>query len=185
LPPPEIVSEPVPQAPTFPRYRYTKPARGAAGDSAAAQRVFAQGVRAQQSGQMSAAVESYREAARLDPAYFEAFYNLGSALIAGGNVSQALTAYESALAIRPDSLDARFNFAMALRQANYIAEAIRELESVLARYPREARVHVLLGNIYAQTLRQNAKAREHYSKALELDPRHPQAANIRLWLSTH
>jgi superkiller protein 3 len=121
----------------------------------------------------------------LDPAFFQAYYNLALAAAANGNLSQALTAYETALAIRPDSLDARYNFAVMLKQANYILDAEKQLENLLADHPNEARAHIALANIFARQLRQPAKAREHYTKALELDPGSPQAPAIRYWLSSH
>jgi Flp pilus assembly protein TadD len=176
-------SNPKPDSP-YPRYKYQNPPTPPVGDSSAAARAFAQGTRAQQSGRLADAIQFYREATRLDPAHFDAYYNLAVASAASGNLSQALTTYETALAIRPESLDARYNFAVTLRQSNHVTDAVREFEQVLARYPREARAHIGLGNLYAQQLRQPAKAREHYSKALELDPRHPQAPAIRFWLTS-
>ncbi len=169
----------------FPRYKYKNPRKPEAGDVPAARRVFQEGSRAHQGHRYDEALAAYQQATKLDPAFYEAYYNMALASLGVGNLSQALTAYESALAIRPDSLDARYNFAVALRQGNFIADAIREFENVLSRYPREARVHIALGSIYAQQLRNNARAKEHYNRALELDPKNPQAATIRYWLSSH
>jgi Tfp pilus assembly protein PilF len=86
------------------------------------------------------------------------------------------------LAIRPESLDARYNFALALKQADYPRDAANELERVLTLDPKEVRAHLALGNLYAQQLRIPAKAREHYSSVLALDPHNPQSAAIRRWL---
>jgi superkiller protein 3 len=130
-------------------------------------------------------MQSYQDAIRLDPAFFQAYYNLAVASAKSGNLSQALTAYETALAIRPDSLDARYNFAVMLKQGNFVLDAEKELENLLADHPNEARAHIALANIFAQQLRQTAKAREHYARALELDPRNPQAPAIRYWLTSH
>jgi len=55
---------------------------------------------------------------------------------------------------------------------------------LLVTYPNEARAHLTLGNLYA-ILRQPARAREHYVKVLEIDPRNPQAPNIRDWLKAN
>lgn len=172
-------------AAAFPRYKYRKPSKPSSGNSAAAQKVFVEGSRAHQAHRYSEAIDAYQRATQLDPAFYEAYYNMALASLGSGSLSQALTAYEFALAIRPDSLDARYNFAVALRQANYVADAAKEFENVLAKHPQEARAHVALGNIYAQQLRQPAKAKEHYTKALELNPRNPQASAIRYWLSSH
>jgi tetratricopeptide (TPR) repeat protein len=130
-------------------------------------------------------MQAYRLAAQLDPSYFDALYNLGLAATKAGNLRAALTAYEDALAVQPTSLEARYNFALVLKQANYIADAVKELERVLARYPNETRAHLALGNLYAQQLHQPAKARQHYLKVLEEEPRHPQARDIRYWLAAN
>jgi Flp pilus assembly protein TadD len=39
-----------------------------------------------------------------------------------------------------------------------------------------------LGNLYAEQLRDIPRARQHYNKVLQLDPRNPQAQSIRYWL---
>ena len=172
-------------ASNFPRYQYRNPPKPATGDSSAAETVFNQGSRAHQAGRLTEAIQSYQNAIRLDPAFFQAYYNLALAAAANGNLSQALTAYETALAIRPDSLDARYNFAVMLKQARYVLDAEKQLENLLADHPNEARAHIALANIFAQQLHLPAQAREHYAKALELDPGSPQAPAIRYWLSSH
>ncbi len=172
-------------ATSFQRYKYRNPSKPVTGDSSNAEGAFGRASRAQQAGRFAEAIKGYNEAIQLDPAYFDAYYNLGLAAAAAGNLSQALTAYETALAIRPDSLDARYNFAVVLMQGNYVLDSAHELESLLAKYPKDARAHVALGNLYAQQLRQPAQAKEHYLKALELDPRNPRAATIRYWLASH
>jgi len=176
-----------PTSPTGPpsRYAYKSPAKPASGNRAEAERLFAQGVQAQQAHQLPEAVRSYRLATQADPTLFEAHYNLGLAVTEAGNLPAALAAYEDALAVQPQSLDARYNFALVLKQANYLVDAVIELERVLATYPKEIRAHLALGNLYAQQFHQPAKARQHYLKVLEVDPRHPQAGAIRYWLAAN
>jgi tetratricopeptide (TPR) repeat protein len=167
------------------RYRYRNLPKPAAGDSSAAQRAFAQGAQAQGAGHLPEAIQAYRRATQLDPAYYEAYYNLGLACATAGNLQQSLAAYETALAIRPDWLDARYNFALVLKQGNYVMDAVNELQKILAVYPNEARAHLALGNLYARQLRQPDKARGHYLKVLDADPRNPQAPAIRYWLTAN
>jgi tetratricopeptide (TPR) repeat protein len=156
-----------------------------AGNRSDAERAFAEGVQAYQARRLTEAITAYRLATRQDPSLFEAHYNLGLAATEAGNLSLALSAYENAMAIRPTSLDARYNFALVLKQADYLTDAALELERVLAKYPNEPRAHLALGNLYAQHFSQPAKARQHYLKVLELDPRHPQAGAIRYWLAAN
>ena len=164
------------------RYVYRSPKKPAAGDRAAAERAFAQGLRAQEANQFSNAVQSYQDAVKLDPAYYEANYNLGLAAAKASRLPLSLVAYESALAIRPDSLDARYNFALILKQAGYPQDAANELERILSINPKEVRAHLALGNLYAQQLQLPAKAREQYASVLALDPNNPQSAAIRNWM---
>jgi tetratricopeptide (TPR) repeat protein len=156
-----------------------------AGDNAAALKVFAPALRAHQDGRLAEAIQGYLQAIQLDPAYYNAHYNLGLAEAAAGQNRQALGEYELALAIKPDSADARYNFALLLKQTNDPYDAADELERLLGFHPDESRAHLALGNIYAQQLRQPAKAREHYLKALETDPHNPQATAIQEWLASH
>ena len=167
------------------RYTYKSPARPVPGNRGDAERLFAQGAQAQQAHRLPEAMQSYRLAIQADPALFEAHYNLGLAATEAGNLTAALAAYENALAVQPQSLDARYNFALVLKQANCLSDAVNELERVVASYPNETRSHLVLGNLYAQQFRQPAKARQHYLKVLELEPRHPQAAAIRFWLAAN
>jgi Flp pilus assembly protein TadD len=175
----------LPAEPVFARYAYKSPGKPVPGNRADAQRAAAQGLQALQSHRLSEALQAYRLATRLDPGFFEAYYNYALISMEVGNLHAALTAYEYALAAQPDSLDARYNFALVLKQANYMMDAVNELERILTAYPNETRAHLALGNIYAQQLRRPAIARAHYMKVLEVEPRHPQADAIRYWLAAN
>ena len=167
------------------RYTYKSPAKPAPGNRPAAERYFAQGAQAQEEKKPAEAERAYRAATQVDPAYFEAQFNLGLAAAEAGHLSAALTAYEYALAIQPESADARYNFAIRLKQANHFADAAHELEKLIARAPNETRAHLGLGNLYSQQLNQPAQARAHYQKVLDTDPGHPQAGAIRYWLAAN
>jgi tetratricopeptide (TPR) repeat protein len=182
-PPAAVVATPPRAAETIRRYPYRSPPKPAAGNATAAQQAFRQGEQAHRANRMTEAVAAYRQAVTHDPAYFDAYYNLGLASVAVTNLGQALVAYENALAIEPAAVDARYSFALALRQAGYPLDAVNELDTILQRFPRDPRTHLALGNIYAYELRQRDKAREHYQRVLENDPRSPQAAAIRDWLA--
>jgi tetratricopeptide (TPR) repeat protein len=178
----EVAPTPEPRPVVYPRYTYRSPKKPASGDRAAAEKAFVEGARAQEAKQLSEAAAAYRRATQADPAYFDAYYNLGVVSVQTGNLPQALAAYDTALTIQPDSRDARFNFALALRQANYPVDAANELEKVVAKSPNDVNAHYVLASTYAVQLRQTAKAREHYQKVLELNPNFPQAAAIHDWL---
>jgi tetratricopeptide (TPR) repeat protein len=174
-----------PAPPSFPRYLYLSPSKPKPGNRPAAARVFAQAQQFEQEERFSNALDSYREATRLDPSWFEAQYNCSVMAYHLRNFGQSLSACEMALAIQPDSADARYNFALALKAAGYVTDAINELVKILASNPNDARAHLTLGNIYARQLHDLAQARAHYLKVLQLDPRNPQATDIRFWLSAN
>lgn len=143
------------------------------------------GVDSHKNGQFVQAMAAYQEAVQADPSYFDAQYNLGVAAFDTGKWPEALAAFERALVLKPENASARLNFALALEQANYPADAAHELEVLLAATPGSVDGHVTLANLYAQKLGDNAKARLHYTKVLQLDPRNSQASAIRRWLATH
>jgi tetratricopeptide (TPR) repeat protein len=180
-----VAPTPEPKPVSYPRFAYRSMAKPASGDRTSATQAFVDGSRAQQAKQLTEAMAGYRKAIQLDPSYFEAYYNLGVVSVQAGNLQAGLTAYETALVIQPDSHDGRFNFALALKQAGYPIDAASELEKVLAKSPSDVYAHYALANLYAQQLRQPAKAREHYQKVLELNPSFSQAGVIRSWLGAN
>ena len=176
------VTPPAPVLVNVARYNYHSLAKPAPGNRLAAEKFFMQGLQEQRAGRFAEAIQAYHQATTADPAYFEAYYNLGLAAAAAGDRPQALSAGEYALAIRPDSAEARLNFAQLLKQVNYLFDAANELSIVINNNPNDARAHLALGNLYAQQFHQPAQAREHYLKVLELDPRNLQANALRDWL---
>ncbi len=184
-PPPKPVHIIQPAPPSFPRYLYLSPGKPKPGNRQAAAIAFAQAQQFEHDGRVSDALDSYREATRLDPGWFEAQYNCGVMACRSRDFSQSAHAYEMALAVRPDSADARCNFALVLKTAGYVTDAVNELGKVLASNPDDTHAHLALGNIYAQLLHDPAQARAHYLKVLQLDPRDPAATDIQFWLSAN
>jgi tetratricopeptide (TPR) repeat protein len=186
---PPIAPKPVkivpPATPVFPRYVYFSPRKPKSGDRVAASGAFTKARAFEQDSRWADAAQSYQQAAQLDPAWFEAQYNYGVLEYRLRNFRQALAAYETALVIQPDSADARYNFALALKSSGYVTDAVNELKKVVASNPDEARAHLALGNIYAQQLHDTPDARLHYLKVLDLDPRNPQATDVRFWLGSN
>jgi Tfp pilus assembly protein PilF len=169
----------------FPRYEYLSPARPAAGDRKAANAAFMQAQDAERNQKTAEALQFYKQAATLDPSWFEAQYNAGVLAYRQQGIATALGSFERALAIQPDSVNARYLFALALKAGNYVPDADNELQKILADHPDEMRAHLALANLCAGPLRDPALARVHYRKVLELNPNVPQAADIRAWLASN
>ena len=187
--PAPVVSRPVkiiqPAVPVFPRYTYLSPAKPVAGNHTAAAAAFAQAQQDEQGSLWTEAMESYGQAARSDPSWFEAHYDYGVLSYRLRDYRQALAAYEYALALQPESVDARYNFALALKAAGYVTDSVNELRKVVAASPAEVRAHLALGNIYALQVHDVTRATAQYSKVLELDPNNSEAPSIRAWLASH
>jgi Flp pilus assembly protein TadD len=167
------------------RYVYLSPAKPSPGNRAEADKAFRRGIKAYQSGDRAQAIAEYQAALQMDPAFFNAYYNLGLAALDGGNFHLSLAAYETALVLNSESADARYNFALALKSAGYFRDAADQLTQILAAVPDDARAHLAVANLYSQQLRQPVQAREHYLRVLDLNPRHPEAAKIRFWLTAN
>ena len=178
-----IYAEPAPVV--FTRYEYLSPRAPAAGDRRAARGAFTQANVAEQAEKWTEALRWYQSAAELDPSWFEAQYNTGVLAHKLRNYPLALPSYENALAIQPGSTDARYNFAQALKAAGHAPDAADELKKMLAVSPGEVRAHLALANLCAQSLHDNAQARTHYRKVLELEPTNSEAPGIRFWLSAN
>ena len=176
------VASVLPSAVAFPRYKYLNPALPNSGDRQVAKTYFDDGDGAQKREEWQRAKAAYLEAAKADPAWFDARFELGQAAYYTGDTDLALQAFEYALAILPNDGPARFNFGMSLVQGNYYAAAARELETFLQFDPDNAQAHFEAGRLYAQKLNDVARAAVHYKRVIGLKPGHPQAVTIRYWL---
>lgn len=169
----------------FARYTYVGGGNTTAGDRTKAEALSAKGTEAMGTKRFLEATASFRAAAEADPSWFPAQLNYSAAALQAGRVMESLHAGETALALKSDSVDARYNFALALKRGNYVVDAAIELERLLILSPDMVDAHLMLGNIYAEQLRQPDKARAHYLRVLQLKPAHPQSTAIRFWLKAN
>jgi len=186
---PDVVTEasaiPKPAPPVFPRYAYLSPGKPKSGDRVAASQSFTQARQAEEATRWDDALRGYQQAATADPGWYEAQYNLAVVAARLRSFTLSLSAYERALALQPDSDDTRFYFAQTLKAAGYPVDAVNELNRLVSANPNDVRVQLALGNLYAQQLRDSAKARGCYLKVLKLDPANPEANRIRFWLASN
>ena len=175
----------VPALSGVPRYKYRRPAAPLPGDREKAETQLSEGLKWHRAGRQAVAIQHYQAAAKSDPSYFHAYYNQGLAAYQMADWQHSLYSYEVALALQPDHADAQYNFCLALKQANYPLDAVHELLRLLQNHPNHDGAHLTLGNLYAQQFNDYKKARMHYSKVLEIKPRHPEAARIRYWLAAN
>jgi tetratricopeptide (TPR) repeat protein len=177
-------AEPPPVSPGA-RYEYPPPVTPIPGNRAQAKRLEAEATRARQAGDLTQSTRAYKDAIAADPTFFEASYGLGLAAIEARDYAAALAELHRALALREDSAEARYAFAWTLQKRGYIEDAAHELGKLLEQHPDDVRAHLLLGNLFAEKLKQPKLAHEQYLQVLELDPHNPQAPNVRAWLQSN
>lgn len=164
------------------RYSFSAPERFPGGDRTLAEQALAKGRALLQSNRLREARPYLDQAVQTDPSWFDARFAQAFAAMQARDYRTALFAWERALMLDPKSRAARYNFALTLKAANYPLDAAAQLEQVLGEDPNDVRAHLALGNIYAETLRDRARARVHYARVIELNPQHPQSTEIRYWL---
>ena len=104
--------------------------------------------------------------------------NLATAHFWTGNVEDARKYYKEAFALNPDhpsvSLDHFSLIASQLERSKKIEEIFTLADIALEFYPKNAELHLEVGNMYSKTGNLE-KARSFYKKALELDPKLEEA----------
>jgi tetratricopeptide (TPR) repeat protein len=171
-----------PPAAKFARYKYPPRVTPIPGNRTEAERLAGLGAQERQEGHLEEALRDYQEATEADSTYFDAGLAQGLTAVDAVDYDTALDSLYRALALRENSADARYAFAWVLQKRGFYVDAANELEKLLSAHPKEARGHLLLGNLDAEKLGKIKQARQHYAKVLELDPGNSQAAAIRAWI---
>src|SRR5688572_3478374 len=104
-----------------------------AASRAAADRLIAEGNRAEGEGGLREARDLYRKAVAAAPGYAKAHLNLGIVLQALGEEGAAVAAYETALAIDAADAYANYNLGSLLASRGDLARAERLLRAALER----------------------------------------------------
>ena len=120
----------------------------AASASDAADRLIAEGNRAENEGDFRKACEQYRSAVDVAPAYSKAHLNLGIGLEAVGDVEGSIQSYETALAIDPGNPYASYNLGKLLYTRGALSRAEQLLHSALKYKPEFPEAQVALSNVY-------------------------------------
>ena len=179
-PPP---SAPAPPAkPVVPRYVRRSVPVVSPGNRSAAE---ASARQAEASLDNEAALVGWQRAVQQDPSWSAAWMELGRLALDTSKPALALQAGEALTTLDPSAASSHQLFAAALARAGYPRDAADELEKAVAIAPGNAGVHLALAGIYARDLAEPALARPHYEQVLALDPKHPQAAAIRVWLASN
>jgi tetratricopeptide (TPR) repeat protein len=119
-----------------------------------------------ESGDTAKAISSLITATEQDNKYFEAFYDIG-VLYAAAKNPLALQYYDNALRIRLNEPRVLYAKAKFFQNAKKIDEAMRIYDIILQVDKTDAQVYYNLGFIYLYEKKDNNKAIEYFSKAIE------------------
>ena len=125
-------------------------------------------------GRPTEAMENYRLALKINPAYEDALNNLGYALAGQKKYSEAIPLYEAALRIRPNHAEVHNNLGNALSETGKIDDAIKHYLIVLQQKPDHADAHNNLGIALAMKGRLD-EAITHFHEAIRCKPSYASA----------
>jgi Flp pilus assembly protein TadD len=139
----------------------------------------ATGALEQQRGNLEAAEKLYQKALQLRPDYPPAANNLAYVMLQrGGNVDVALSLAQTAVRGLPDSPNAADTLGWAYYHKGAFRSAIDSLELAARKSPTNAEYRYHLGMAY-QKNNDLAKAKVEFEKVLQIDPKFPQANEVR------
>ena len=127
-------------------------------------------------GRNDDAIEQYRKAIEINPAYKVAHMNLGMALFDLGEKEEAIEQYREALNLDPDYAEARYNLGVDLAAEGEKEEAIVQYRKALEHNPNYTEASYNMGNALLQ-LGELEEAIAEYQKALETTPNDARILN--------
>jgi Flp pilus assembly protein TadD len=146
---------------------------------------FEAGKKAEQHGEMNAAVVHYQAAIQLAPDFYPAHNSLGVRHLQKGDFKSAEKEFRRVLELSANSAQAYINLGNVLYLTLRNEEAKQALEAGLQVFPSSAMGHYLEGSVLAR-LGDSKAAEEQLKTARELDPKMPQVpiALATLYLQT-
>jgi tetratricopeptide (TPR) repeat protein len=115
------------------------------------------------------AIEAYRRALAADPAFADAYCNLGAVYQERGQRGDARDCYEQALRFDPEHVEANLNLAGLLEEGGCEAVALRRYKAALRADPLHTGAHLGAALLY-EKLGAPRRAREHWRRYLQLAP---------------
>lgn len=132
-----------------------------------------EGARLEREGQVAKAIEHYRQAVTLAPAFPEAHNRLGLVHLASGRLEEAQSEFEKALAITPENARFLNNLGLALHMRGDFRRALATLRSAWGREPARVESGVNLALILKH-LGRREEARAVLTRVLRLRERLPE-----------
>ncbi len=133
-----------------------------------------EGLMYRQWGDHTQARRTWQEVLNEDPRHVEALNHLGMTALEMEAYEEAVSYWQQALAIDPALPGLHQDMGFALLEAGQYHQAIESLLQALMRTPGSSRALDLLGQCYLQ-LKDYAKARNAYERAIQCDPQNAAA----------
>jgi len=130
---------------------------------------FTFGVAFFQHGYLDQAAASFREAIRVNPAFADSYYNLGTIYMNQQRPAEARAVLLRAVEIRPDYADALNNLGLLAAQQKHGDEAETYFRKAVEKSPQYAIAWLNLGNLYREQHRW-AESQQALERALKIDP---------------
>jgi tetratricopeptide (TPR) repeat protein len=102
----------------------------------------------EESGLLGLAMLLYREAARVNPSFPSARYNLGRLLLKQGNVEQGMAEVQEALRLYPEFAEAHEVLGLAYTEQGRLHEAVAQMQQALVLQPDLVTAQNHLGRLY-------------------------------------
>ncbi len=122
------------------------------------------------SKQFDAAIESYKEAIKLNPNLASAYLGLGTAYGGAGRTGDAFEPMKTAVRLAPENALARLNLAVTLSNLRHYDDALAELNEAKRLSPNDERIYNVFGNVLHNTGRFE-EAITYYRKSADLNPK--------------
>jgi tetratricopeptide (TPR) repeat protein len=133
----------------------------------------------QEKGDLGEAEKLYQKALQIHPDYPPAANNLAYLMLQrGGNPDVALGLAQTAMRGMPDSPNAADTLGWAYYKKGVYRSAIDSLEQAARKVPNNPEYRYHLGLAY-QKNHDREKAKAEFEKVLQIDPKFPQAEEVR------
>jgi len=120
------------------------------------------------------ALPYFEKAARKNPKYAEAYFQIGYCHDQLGRYQEAIEAYKEAIRIKPDDADAQYNLGVAYGHLGRYQEAIQAYEEATRIKPDHADAHLNLGVAYGE-LGRYEEAIGALNEAIRIKPDYAEA----------
>ena len=120
------------------------------------------------------AVQSYRQAIRINPESALAWYNVGNGYVNLKRYSDAVESYQQAVRINPEYAEAWSNLGVAYSKLSRHTDAVQSYQQAIRINPESALAWHNLGNEYVN-LERYSDAAESYQQAIRINPEFAEA----------